>query len=144
MSALFGHCHCGAIQASLEPGRPVAELPFRACQCSFCRRHGAQTTSHPDSRLALVAAPGSVRRYRFGRRSVDAILCAECGVYVASLLSDAGALLATVNVAGLALPGFGGREPESAVYEDESDAERLARRRARWTPATLVEASPSA
>lgn len=144
MSALSGHCHCGAVQATLEPGLHVGSLPLRACQCGFCRRHGARTTSHPQSRLSLLAAPGSVRRYRFGRRAVDALLCRECGVYIASLLTDDDRLFATLNVAGVALPGFDDRIAEPSVYDDESDDERLARRRARWTPTTLVEASPSA
>ena len=144
MSALIGHCHCGAIQASYEPGAKLADLILRACQCSFCRRHGARTSSDPTGFLSLVAAPGAVNRYRFGRRSVDAILCRECGVYVASLLTDGEALRATVNIAGLDMFGFEDHTPQAAVYDDETDAERLARRRARWTPATLVEASPSA
>jgi hypothetical protein len=144
MSVLSGHCHCGAVQATLEPGMAVDDLPLRACQCGFCRRHGARTTSHPDSRLSLVAAPGAIRRYRFGRRSVDALLCRECGVYVASLLTDGETLRATLNVAGVGLAGFEDRMAEPSVYDDESDAERLARRRVRWTPTTFVEASPSA
>ena len=141
---LAGACHCGAVRAILEPGRPVDELAFRACQCGFCRRHGAATTSDPRSFLHLEAAPGSVNHYRFGRGVVDVLLCQECGVYVASSieLSD-GSRLATLNVAGVQLPGFEQRTPEPSVYDDETDEERLARRMARWTPTTLVEAQPS-
>ncbi|HEY0646682.1 aldehyde-activating protein [Phenylobacterium sp.] len=141
---LTGHCHCGAIRVELAPGRPVAELPVRACQCGFCRRHGARTTSDPMSRLNIEAAPGSLNRYRFGRRAVDALLCEECGVYVASMLEADGALLATLNVAGVDLDGFEDRTAEPVTYDDESDEERLARRKARWTPAVLVETLPSA
>ena len=139
-----GGCHCGAIRARMSASRPAAELPLRACQCSFCRRHGAQTTSDPSSTLLLTAAPGALRRYRFGRRQVDAVLCQDCGVYVASVLCDGDRLFATLNVAGVALDAFSGRTAEPAVYDDESDAEKLARRRARWTPTTLIEAMPSA
>lgn len=142
-AALVGHCHCGAIRVSLEPGRPVAELAYRACQCGFCRRHGAATTSDPASLLHIEAAPGAVNHYRFGRRAVDVLLCDECGVYVASSIEAAGGRLATLNVAGVALPGFEARTPEPADYDHESDAARLARRRARWTPTVLVEAQPS-
>lgn len=141
---LAGHCHCGAIRVILEPGRPVGETPLRACQCGFCRRHGAATTSDPGSFLHIEAAPGSVSHYRFGRRAVDVLLCEECGVYVASSIElEDGGRLATLNVAGVALPGFEGRAPEPVDYEDQSDDERLARRKARWTPASLVEAQPS-
>jgi hypothetical protein len=145
MTTLAGHCHCGAIRVELEPGGPVAELPLRACQCGFCRRHGARTTSDPDSRLHIEAAPGALLRYRFGRRAVDALLCDECGVYVASLLeTDDSEILATLNVTGVELPGFADRPGEAVNYDHETDEERLARRKARWTPTVLVEASPSA
>jgi hypothetical protein len=144
MLQLAGHCHCGAIHVILEPGRPTAELPLRACQCGFCRRHGAATTSHPESRLHIEATPGSLNRYRFGRRAVDALLCEECGVYVASTLEVEGQRLATLNIAGVALAGFEDRIPEIADYNDETDEQRLARRKARWTPTVLVEAQPSA
>ena len=144
MTTLAGHCHCGAIRVEFELGRPVADLPLRACQCGFCRRHGAATTSDPDSRRHIEAAPGALDRYRFGRRQVDALLCAECGVYVASLLQVEGEAFATLNVAGVALPGFDRRTPDPISYDDETDAAKLARRKARWTPTVLVETSPSA
>jgi hypothetical protein len=141
---LTGHCHCGAVRVTLEPGVPVGELPYRACQCGFCRRHGAATTSHPASFLHIEAAPGSLNRYRFGRRMTDALLCAECGVYVASTIEVEDRRLATLNVTGVALGGFDGRTPEIAIYDDETDEARLARRKARWTPTVLVETQPSA
>ena len=136
---LIGGCHCGAIRVILEPARPPGELAYRACQCGFCRRHGAATTSDPASLLHIEAAPAAVNHYRFGRRAVDVLLCAECGVYVASSIEAEGRRLATLNVAGVALPGFEGRAAEPAVYDDETDAQRLARRTARWTPTILVE-----
>jgi len=141
---LAGHCHCGAIRVVLEPNRPLAELAYRACQCGFCRRHGAATTSDPASFLHIEAAPGSVNHYRFGRGVVDVILCEECGTYVASTIElPEGGRLATLNVAGVQIAGFEGREPEPADYQDETDEQRLARRKARWTPTALVEAQPS-
>ena len=79
MTTLAGHCHCGAIRVEFETGKPVAELPLRSCQCGFCRRHGARTTSDPTCRLYIEAAPGSINRYRFGRRAVEALICDECG-----------------------------------------------------------------
>ena len=144
MTTLAGHCHCGAIRVEFETGKPVAELPLRSCQCGFCRRHGARTTSDPTCRLYIEAAPGSINRYRFGRRAVEALICDECGVYVASLLQTETAAFATLNVAGVELPGFADRTAEPAIYDEETDEERLARRKARWTPTILVEALPSA
>ena len=145
MSTLAGHCHCGAIRVELEPGKPAGELALRACQCGFCRRHGALTTSDTESRLHIEAAPGALNRYRFGARAVDALICDECGVYVASVLqTDDGRLMATLNVAGVDLEGLSDRTGEPVSYEHETQDERLARCKARWTPAVLVEALRSA
>ena len=141
---LNGSCHCGAIRVAFMPAKAAAELPLRACQCGFCRRHGAMTTSDPAGSLHLTAAPGGLGRYRFGRRQVDAILCRECGVYVGSFLSLDEGIIGTLNVAGAALEGFADRIAEPISYEGEGDAERLARRRAKWTPTVMVEATPSA
>jgi len=140
---LAGQCHCGAIRVVLEPGQPIAELPFRACQCGFCRRHGAATTSHPESHLHIEAAPGALNHYSFGRHVVDVLLCAECGVYVASTIEADGETLATLNVMGVGIEGFSGRTPDPADYHDETDDQRLIRRKARWMPAIVVETQPS-
>ena len=142
MPQLAGHCHCGSIRVILEA--PAGELPLRACQCGFCRRHGAETTSDPRGHLHIEAAPGSVNRYQFGHRRSDFLLCAECGVYVAAVTDTDIGLLGVLNVHGVALPGFEGRVAQPMVYDDETPDERLARRKARWTPAVLVETQPSA
>ncbi|RAK61153.1 aldehyde-activating protein [Phenylobacterium hankyongense] len=141
---LTGHCHCGAIRAILETSKTAAELPLRACQCGFCRRHGALTTSDPEGFLHIEAAPGSLNRYRFGQRLGDFLLCAECGVYVAATVDGETGLLAVLNVTGVALPGFEGRTPEPMTYDDETPDQKLARRKARWMPAVFVETQPSA
>jgi hypothetical protein len=144
MTELAGHCHCGAIRVDLETPRQAADLPLRACQCSFCRRHGAETTSDPAGRLHIEAAPGAANRYRFAGRSSDFLVCAECGVYVAATLETDDGLIAVLNVRGVDLPGFEGREAQPMTYDDETAGERLARRKARWTPAVFVETNPSA
>jgi hypothetical protein len=141
---LTGHCHCGAIRVILETPRTAAELPLRACQCGFCRRHGGLTTSDPEGHLHIEAAPGSVTRYRFGQRNSDFLLCAECGVYIGATTETESGLVAVLNVRGVDLPGFADRTPDPMVYDDEAPDERLARRKARWMPAVVVEAQPNA
>jgi len=140
---LVGHCHCRAVRVILESSRPAAELPFRACQCSFCRTRGAVSTSDPDGHLFVEAAPGALNRYRFGLRITDFLLCAECGTYVAAVSEIDGQTLGAVNVQGTELAGFEGRKPDPMIYDDESADERLARRRDRWTPLSVVEVQPS-
>jgi hypothetical protein len=143
MTTLNGSCHCGAVHVQLDPGKPVAELALRACQCGFCRRQGARTTSDPASRLHITAAPGalSLSVRTAGRRLPD---LSRMRLYVAAMIEDEGKAYATLNVVGTDLPGFEDREPERLDYHDETDEQRLVRRKAKWTPTTLVEAVPNA
>ena len=127
MSRLEGQCHCGGVRAALETSRPPAELQLRACQCGFCRRHGGLTVSDPDGRLS-VEMRGPVRRYRFGHKRSDFILCADCGAYLCALTETDIGLLGVLNIRGVDLPGFEVRAPEPMSYDGETPDERLARR----------------
>ena len=140
---LAGHCHCGAIRVILETEKPAAELPLRACQCSFCRTRGALTTSDPDGHLFVEAAPGAIERYRFGLRITDFLICAECGTYMDAVGDIEGATMGVVNVLGASLQGFQGRAPDPMIYDDETVDQRLARRQDRWMKTIVVEAQPS-
>ena len=42
-----GGCHCGNIRFSLSWEPDPAEIPARACICSFCTKHGGVWTSNP-------------------------------------------------------------------------------------------------
>ncbi|HEY2659818.1 MAG TPA: aldehyde-activating protein [Caulobacteraceae bacterium] len=116
---------------------------MRSCQCSFCRRHGARNVTDPGGFLAIEADAGALLRYRFGRKGIDMLLCADCGTYVAAVSEIDGALYATLNVIGADLQGLTPGQAEPVSYDDETDAERQARRRAKWTPATLTEIAPT-
>jgi len=47
-----GGCHCGNIAFELGWEPDPDEIPARACDCSFCVKHGGVWTSHqkPHSR----------------------------------------------------------------------------------------------
>lgn len=132
MTRLAGACHCGAFTAAFETTDPAA-LQVRACQCGFCRRHGARTVSDPAGRLTLAFAEGATRRYRFGRRSADFLICQGCGDYMASVMEG----VAVLNVVAADIGVFADRAPEPMVYDSETPEEKRARRLARWTPVTL-------
>ena len=66
-------------------------------------------------------------------------LCGRCGVYVAAALSHDGRTVATLNGNTLEARDTLDPAPPLADYEDETIEARLARRLARWTPATVVE-----
>ena len=48
-----GSCHCAAIGFSFQTRLSVDQWSVRACQCQFCRAHGALTTSDPTGRLVF-------------------------------------------------------------------------------------------
>ncbi len=45
-----------------------------------------------------VRDPAKLRRYRFGLKTADFLLCSDCGVYIGALLEDGGKAWFTVNV----------------------------------------------
>ena len=47
----LARCHCGAFSARYRSALAPAAWSVRACQCSFCRAHGALTTSDPAGSL---------------------------------------------------------------------------------------------
>jgi hypothetical protein len=139
-----GHCHCGSVRASLETRRPDDEIEVRACQCSHCRRRGAKTISDPEGHLHVTAAPGTLRRYRFGLGITDFLLCRECGDYIAAVMEEDGRVYGVLNVLAADIQPFASRQALPMNYDGEDVASRVGRRTGKWTPATVVEAQPSA
>jgi hypothetical protein len=139
---LTGGCHCGNLELTFETRRQPREMAVRACGCSFCRRHGVRTASDPDVRVEfLVRDPLRLSRYRFALATAEFLICRTCGVYVGALMADAGSAYAIVNINALAMPGLFTQSALAVSYDQESTAERRARRRTRWTPAAMIEQS---
>lgn len=131
-----GGCHCGNLRYALETALALEALPLRACQCSFCRLHGARSTSDPAGRLAFVLRdPALLTRYRFGLRTADFLICAKCGVYVGAFMREAGGARAIVNANTLDDVARLTQDAVPMDYGGEDAAQRLARRRQRWSPA---------
>ena len=130
-----GGCHCGNLRWTLASTLAPAELPARACQCSFCTHHGALSTSDPTGRMRFeVDDAALLLRYRFATASADFLICRRCGVYVGALMEDGGLWFAIANLNTLE-----GREalqpvPQPMVYDGEAEGARRGRRSARWTP----------
>ncbi|MGF1628652.1 MAG: GFA family protein [Kiloniellaceae bacterium] len=137
-----GGCHCGAISIRYESALAPAATEVRACLCSFCRRHGSRAVSDPDGRVILTLHDaGAVQRYRFGLGTADYFLCGRCGVYVAAVLAEGGALYGIAIVNALDEADAFTQAPKPADYSAENEAARRLRRRTRWTPAEIVGAS---
>ena len=135
---LAGACHCGAIRATLHARKPVSELQLRACQCSFCTRHGAMTVSDPEGRVTIEVDRSALARYQFGTRTGTSLICGRCGMYAGVIIEDGGKMWSAINVRGLAIPEFAGRTPEPVVYDGETPEARTARRKVKWTPTEIV------
>ena len=137
-----GSCHCGALGFSFQTALSVEQWSVRACQCRFCRAHGALTTSDRGGRLTFhVNEIASLQRYRFGLRTADFLLCRRCGVYLGAQIETAGGAFGIINALAMApvpqqLPGAA-----PADYSSESSSERVDRREKRWTPLAKVVSS---
>ena len=130
-----GGCHCGNLRYALESRLALTELPLRACQCSFCRAHGAVSTSDPAGRISLeIRVASRVTRYRFGLRLADFLICAQCGVYVAARMRDETGDFAVINANTLDEVAKLTQAVTPHDYDGEDAAARTARRRSRWTP----------
>src|SRR5438094_7090774 len=96
---LTGKCHCGNIAFELEWDEDPAEIPARACGCSFCVKHGGVWTSNPKARLAVAIRDASlVSKYAFGSCTASFHVCSRCGVVPLVTSEIANHLYAVVNV----------------------------------------------
>jgi hypothetical protein len=131
----FGGCHCGSLGYVYDTSVPPIAWPVRACQCSFCRAHGALTTSDPQGVLGFrIKDPGYLVRYRFGLRTADFLLCAQCGVYLGSVIATPRGWRGIININAMRPVPAGLAQPQPMSYEGENELQRTQRRELRWTP----------
>jgi len=128
-----GRCHCGNIAFSLSWDPAPAEIPARACGCSFCTKHGGVWTSNPGARLEVtVRDPALVSKYAFGTRTADFHVCTRCGVVpVVSCRIDS-LLYAVVNVNAFEDVDAALLRRAPTNFEGEETESRLARRKRNW------------
>lgn len=128
-----GSCHCGNISYTLDWTPDPAEIPARACTCSFCQRHGGVWTSWPAGILKVAFAdPSLVSSYAFGTKTADFHVCMRCGTVPLATSRIDGRLYAVVNV-----NTFDGTDPAllrrlPSKLEGETEDARLARRARNW------------
>ena len=128
-----GRCHCGNISFALDWTPAPQVIPARACGCSFCRAHGGLWTSCPGGRLRVsVREAALVNHYLFGTRTAEFHVCRGCGVVPLVTSRIGGRLYAVVSVNAFedVEPALIQRAP--AVFDEESEATRLARRARNW------------
>ena len=128
-----GKCHCGNIGFSLTWEPDPAQIPARACGCSFCTKHGGVWTSNPKGALGVVLRDSSlVSRYSFGTRTAEFHICSRCGIVPVVTSTIDGHMYAVVSVN--ALEGVEQRLLSRAPvdFEGEGTEDRLARRKRNW------------
>ena len=134
-----GRCHCGAIGFSFRTRLAPREWNVRACQCSFCRAHGALSASDPSGAIEFhELQSGALERYRFGLRTADFLLFRRCGVYIGALIETPGGRFGIVNVNALRPLPADLPAPGAMDYGEETSEQRIGRREQRWTPVVLA------
>jgi len=129
-----GSCHCGNIRFVLSTAKAPAELPKRACQCSFCRQHGRVSTSDPDGHLRIIIAnEDDVSRYRFGHRTADFLICRVCGLVPVVISEADSGTIGLVDVKMMPDFPWSADELKSHDFDGETGENRMARREANWT-----------
>ncbi len=128
-----GRCHCGNISFKLSWEPEPQEIPARACDCSFCTKHGGVWTSCNTGSLKVTVADRScVSTYSFGTRTAQFHICSKCGIVPVVTSQIEGRTYAVVSVnafEGLALSLV---KRAAASFEAEDQKARLARRQRNW------------
>ncbi len=102
MHRISGGCHCGNVSVEVELTAEPASYTPRACDCDFCRKHGAAWLSDVNGALQIrLTDPGEVSRYRQGSGQAQILLCRNCGVVVGVLYETDGRVRGAVNATAL-------------------------------------------
>jgi hypothetical protein len=130
-----GSCHCRNISFTLTWEPDPAEIPARACGCSFCAKHGGVWTSNPAGSLRVaVREPSSVSKYAFGTETARFHICSRCGVVPLVTSEIDGRLFAVVSVNAFENVDASLLRRAPVSFEEETQASRLARRQRNWIP----------
>jgi len=132
-TTLHGSCHCGQLSLAFSTALPPESLIPRACDCSFCRKHGAAYISDPAGRLSIHARGGAARHYQQGSNNADFLVCGRCGVLVAVLFEHLSRVYGAVNAGCLdGKPCFG--EAVASSPQMLSADDRISRWIRLWVP----------
>lgn len=95
---LTGNCHCGNLTIELKLTSAAASYEPRACDCDFCRKHGALYVSDPKVSLKIFTGQAAtVSRYRQGAGLAEMIFCPICGVLAGVCYEDDTGLYGAAN-----------------------------------------------
>ncbi len=117
---------------------PVGRWDVRACQCAFCRAHGALSVSDSAGSLEFRASQTErLERYRFGSGVTEFLICRQCGVYIGARLASEYGNFGIINACALVPIPSELPAPTPMDYAGESASDKHARGALRcWTPLT--------
>jgi hypothetical protein len=139
-----GGCHCGNLRLQVQLTGAARDYQPRACDCDFCRKHGAAYLSdrHGSVRIS-VQHERLLGRYRQGSGNAEMLLCRNCGVLVGACYHDGERLYGVVNVGALAdRAQFDAQQVVSP--QQLSAAEKVQRWRGIWFPDVSIIAAEAA
>ena len=137
-----GSCHCGNIRFGLAWDPDPAQIPARACGCTFCVKHGGLWTSNPAGSLTVrVKDPQVVSKYAFGTHTADFHVCSRCGVVPVVTSTIDGRLYAVVSVNAFENVDAALLKRAPVTFDGEDEGARLARRKRGWIPDVRWEAA---
>jgi hypothetical protein len=138
MQEYRGGCHCGILKVIYRTAVEPAHWPLRHDGCSFCRRHGVVGTSDPAGEVAFeIADAAKIRYYRFAQKTAQFMLCGDCGVFVAALTETTAGVRAVINARVLEGVALNYNAVTDVHFDDETPAQRAARRLRHWTPVRI-------
>ncbi|HTD29049.1 MAG TPA: hypothetical protein VK660_06625 [Xanthomonadaceae bacterium] len=130
---ITGKCHCGNIAFSLDWPGESPEIPARACDCTFCVKHGGVWTSNPGAALvATINDRALVSSYAFGTRTATFHVCSRCGTVPFATCEIDNRVYAVVNVNTFENVDQSSFRKSAASLEGEDVTSRLARRKRNW------------
>jgi hypothetical protein len=130
---IHGRCHCGNISFRLTWEPEPTKIPARACDCSFCTKHGGIWTScNTGSLKVAVEDPSSVSKYCFGTETAQFHICSRCGIVPVVTSEIEGRLYAVVNVNAFEDMDTSLLTRVASTFDGEASENRLERRKRNW------------
>jgi hypothetical protein len=138
MPEISGGCYCGNIRVTASFSKSSAAFNPRACDCEFCRKHGAAYVSDPLGSLHIqIRNEREINRFRQGSNTAEMILCRTCGVLIGALYRESHRVFGTLNAKALD-SSFGseqGVSPKSLAQD-----QKIQRWRDIWFPDVRLDA----
>lgn len=140
-TTLTGSCHCGRLRVEFSTDLDPAGIVPRACDCSFCQKHGAAYISDPAGRLSVLQGrAGGLLEYRQGSNVARFLICGDCGVLVAVIFEHDSRLYGAANARCLDGHAALG-DPVTASPQTLTPEEKVSRWLEAWVPDVVLATS---